>query len=241
MKNHILRRRRFVIGDIVDPGGWFFHRSGADGPGNVGNMDAVEHLARLYQPAGRPLPEIFKRVPARAVNSRQSERSAPGGSWRSAKDSQSVFGPNALDGALRNGFAGGVLINPGTVMIAIDPDRGQISDPVRPGGGNVSPHAVIEDRVAGFARPDGDQHMGRRLARASAIPSPRSCRRRTGTVRRPVTPQGFGFFLQIASCRRSSRICCRISLAMKAFEEKPTPKIRTGAWFKAPDACRRIS
>lgn len=73
MRDHILRWGGLVIGDIVDARRGFVRDRGQERACNIVNVNAVEDLSRLDQPARLALLEIDEGIASGAVDARKAE------------------------------------------------------------------------------------------------------------------------------------------------------------------------
>ena len=162
MGDNVLRRSRFVVGDVVDPRLGPVDRK-VQGTRDIGYVNAVEHLAGFYEAPGLAFPEVLERIPAGTVDPGQAEYLDRNAMLR-GEIQPGVFGGNTLHRAFGNRPAGCVFIYPGSVVIAVDANGRQIAEPVWLAGRDIVA-MLIEHRISCLVRRDRHQHMRRRLER----------------------------------------------------------------------------
>src|SRR5690349_2251620 len=96
--------------------------------GDILDMDAVEHLAGLHQPPRSAFGEVDEGIAARAVDAGEPEHGDRHAALAAVLD-PGLLGREAQLRAAgrRTGFAR--LVDPGALVVAIDADGREISDP----------------------------------------------------------------------------------------------------------------
>ena len=188
------RRRRQIVGDVEEAGRLGMRNAGQHGPGDVVDMDAIEHLPRLddaprlaraqtprwrcdpgrrCRRGGRPGPALAARLPSRA-------KPAP---------------PRRASGRARCTGRRRRLVDPGALMIAIDADGREVADPAQTRRApDVAAHAIAargSPSASGRGRDEKMRCAGERRARASgsACPRTRWQHRSRATPMQPLPPR----------------------------------------------------
>ena len=149
MADHILRRGRIIITDVVNrTGGRLLHRR-FQNLRNIIHMDAAENLPRLDDQARSAIAHLFERAATGAINARK-----PKDVQRQAKRLPLPLGDNANAPPLCAGGQGGAFIHPTARMIAVNPCGGQIAHPDSRSGGKVR-GMFVQHRIAIRSGGDG--------------------------------------------------------------------------------------
>ncbi|OQW39385.1 MAG: hypothetical protein A4S12_02210 [Proteobacteria bacterium SG_bin5] len=154
-------RARQIVGEVIGAGG--SRESGQHPGGEIGDMDAAEHLARQVDPVRRPRRHPIERRTAGTVNAGQAVRArAPG--------EPGLVGGVAPRPAPGDGRA---FIDPGAARVAINARRGEIAEPLA----RQCRAIAIEHRVAiSGGRHAGEHRVGgaeRGLDRAAIVEAQR--------------------------------------------------------------------
>ena len=155
MGDHLLRRRRIVVADVVDGARPGPVDRGAQHGGDVVHVDAAEHLARLDDAPRRPRADLGEGSPARPVDARE-----PKDVERQAGDRAPLrLGRDARRAPPRRGGERGVLVHPFPAMVAINARGREVARPVEPRrrfGDGPAPGAQHRvDGLAGAGAPAG--------------------------------------------------------------------------------------
>ena len=153
----ILRRRRLVVGDVVDAAGARSRQRRLDHGGDIGDMDAVEDLAGLDDASRRSRRQLRKLVAAGTVDSGQPEN-LHGDRVRRTEAEPVLLRRHPVLRALPAGAEWRRFIDPAAGMIAIDADGGEIADPAQVRRGSDPVGKGREHGIAGFSRRDRDQN-----------------------------------------------------------------------------------
>ncbi len=195
-------RRRQVVGDVEDAAGLGL-RQVQQRAGDVVDMDAVEHLARLDDALGAAVGEVAECVAAGPVDARQAQHRRPGSIRlrRASSHASSAVEAHARARRDRPGWRG--LVDPCAAMVAIDADGREVADPaqLRHGGADrfapatsrtgspPSSGAIETTRCVGFEQARGDLGDKRRAVEEMRLDAGRAQRLEiAGRPGRPVDP-----------------------------------------------------
>ena len=170
----VLRRRRLVVGDVVDLRARRVRRwPRAARLGDVVDVDAVEHLARLDDALRRALAQAVDGAAARPVDAGEAEDlRALAAAVRRARATPPP--PRRAGGrARRRARVGVVSSTQAPPLVAVDADGRQVADPAQIDGARARSRGVVAQHgvAVGVGR-HRDEHV-RRAARAlRATPAP---------------------------------------------------------------------
>ena len=145
MGDHVLRRGRVVVAEVVGRARVGPCDAGGQHLRDVVHVDAAEDLAFLDDAARRALAHLFEGPAPGAVDTRKAE---------DVQGKPRDRGPGVLGllppaAALGRGVAGRILVHPSAAVVAIDAGRRQVSRPVEARRGlRDSPAIEPQDRVA---------------------------------------------------------------------------------------------
>ncbi len=193
MGDDVLRRGGQVVGEVPDaaPAARALRRHrGRERAGDVGDMDAAEHLAGLDDaPRGAGAEPVEGAAPG-AVDAGQAE-DVQGEAVGAGDRAPAGLGVESGLAAVAVGTGGRVLVDPAAAVVAIDAGGREIAQPARSRGADRLAQRG-EHRVAALPRRHRDQHMaGAVQVVAKVAPGPGAERDRAA-LRGPAGGAGHG-------------------------------------------------
>ena len=152
----ILRRRRLEICDVPEPALEVRGDQRAEHARDVGDVNAVEHLAWLDDAPRPPFLQLDERIAAGAVDAGEPQHVDRDLSLAPQREPPR-FGRQSRQGARRFGDCRRSLVDPVAVRPAIDADRREIEDAAKPWRGADIGLEGVQRRLGGFCRRDRDE------------------------------------------------------------------------------------
>ena len=199
-----------------------------NGAYDVGDMDTVEHLSRLDDAFRGTVLELFQRPAPRAIYAGQPE-DHDGDVMHRANRDPFAFGFCTGDGAVALRVDRRFLIDPGTVMISIDADGGEIDHPLRARCRDVI-CMLSQYRVAVSVRRNGNQQAVALLQKRGYVRSRHSPIKDHGPD--TIGAQFFGLVLRTHGARNIAAVeADELGKRQRGIPQPETEKLRHACSF----------